>query len=178
MWFFPPFLKLYTCWMELGYLYKKMKKIDDPYRVGTARFMTLDTRWMEVTSLCGMCEGVHRLRIVCINWRSKYPTFLEYLPILPIQCCALRVCAVYVLDNEPGTRAHMSMIVRLCDASTICVGTTNEYLSGFKWKIAPNERCGHLSDRGDRDICDGETREHVQMTFAKKLWNSEPLSCT
>ena len=35
-------------------------------------------------------------------------------------------------------------------------------------KIAPKGRCGHLSDRGDKDFCDGGTAEHVQMTSAKK----------
>ena len=32
-------------------------------------------------------------------------------------------------------------------------------------KIAPNRRCGHLSDREDRDFCDGESKEHVNITF-------------
>ena len=36
-------------------------------------------------------------------------------------------------------------------------------------KIAPNGRCGHLSDRRDRDFCDGETREHLQMSSAKNF---------
>ena len=34
-------------------------------------------------------------------------------------------------------------------------------------------RCGHISDRGDRDFGDGETREHVKMVSAK---NSEILT--
>ena len=33
--------------------------------------------------------------------------------------------------------------------------------------IARNGRCGHLSDRGDTEFCDGETIEHVQTTSAK-----------
>ena len=47
------------------------------------------------------------------------------------------------------------------------------WLSSLRWyprkqiklqKIAPNGRCCHLSDRGDREFCDGERREHVQTT--------------
>ena len=41
-------------------------------------------------------------------------------------------------------------------------------------KIAPNGRCGHLSDGGDRIFCDGETREHVKTTCAKKIEISSP----
>ena len=48
----------------------------------------------------------------------------------------------------------------------------------FLAKIAPNGRCGHLSDKGDRDFCDGKTRVHTQMTSAKKFWDSKPFLCT
>ena len=55
-------------------------------------------------------------------------------------------------------------------------------------KIAASGRCGHLADRGDKNYCDGETRErNIQMTFVierapllsgvgRALWvNSEGL---
>ena len=46
----------------------------------------------------------------------------------------------------------------------------------WKYKIVPIGHCGHLSDRGDRDFCGGERREHVQMTYAKilKFWPPSP----
>ena len=34
-------------------------------------------------------------------------------------------------------------------------------------KIAQHGRCSDLSDRGNRDFCDGGTKEHVRMTSAK-----------
>ena len=46
----------------------------------------------------------------------------------------------------------------------------------FLLKIASNGRCGHLSDREDREFCDGETREHVQTTSAKNFVILSPSS--
>ena len=46
---------------------------------------------------------------------------------------------------------------------------TNENEIIICTKITPNGRCSHLSDRGDRDIFEGETRLHVGMTSAKKF---------
>ena len=39
---------------------------------------------------------------------------------------------------------------------------------------APNGRYGYLSERGGRHFCEGETREHAQMTSGEKNSNSEP----
>ena len=46
----------------------------------------------------------------------------------------------------------------------------------IKKKIAPNGRCGHLSDRRNEDFCDGETRDKWRPQKNLKIWPLPPLS--
>ena len=51
----------------------------------------------------------------------------------------------------------------------ILIFLLGQILKTKKSKKVPNGRCSYLSDREDRDFCDGETREHVQMTSTKNF---------
>ena len=66
-------------------------------------------------------------------------------------------------NNDNWRELHLDMS---WSSMVVTLGINYEVLAVNLEKIAPNGRCGHLSDR---EICDGETREHVQTTSAKNF---------